>query len=75
VHTLNRDDAKKTNSRSLNQESGNYKCLKNLQINGRCKGKSQARATAERNISYLWSSYLFEYMMATNHDLFEGDRE
>jgi len=34
----------------------------------------QGRATAESDFSYLWSSYLLEYMMAANHALFEEDR-
>jgi len=30
----------------------------------------QGRATTESDFSYLWSSYLLEYMMAENHALF-----
>jgi len=33
----------------------------------------QGRAIAESDFSYLWSSYLLEYMMAANHALFEED--
>jgi len=34
----------------------------------------QEIATAESDFSYLWSSYLLEYMMAANHAHFKEDR-
>jgi len=34
----------------------------------------QGRATAESDFSYLWSSYLLEYIMVMNHTHFEEDR-
>jgi len=34
----------------------------------------QGRASAESDFSYLWSSYLLEYMMAVNHTPFEENR-
>ena len=34
----------------------------------------QGSATTESDFSYQWSSYLLEYMMATNHTLFKEDR-
>ena len=78
--TLNRIHigVKKTNSRSSNLDSENYKCLKTCRtIDGHREGKSQARKSYSRERFLLLhpsSSYHLEYMMATNNTLFEKDK-